>query len=109
MEGILLDGRHGRLWLCKKHEGHALGIILEERVDGRLVERLLLFREAQNLEWVDPDKTTVVFSLAVKTKGALEGTMHDIECDLCDAKRTWWMDKKITISMLALLYAGKSK
>jgi len=106
MDGILTDGRVGRLWLCKKHEGHALGVILVVQVNRHLVERLLLFRESINFGENNGKKTVVLPS--IKTKGFVEGTMHDIECDLCDAKRTWWMDKKITMSLLAPLYAEKA-
>jgi hypothetical protein len=102
MDGILTDGRAGKLWMCKRHEGHALGIILSQLKDGCVVERLLLFREAVNFG-EDHKRKTVVLP-PTKTKGFVEGTMHDIECDLCDAKRTWWTDKKIAISLLAPMY-----
>jgi hypothetical protein len=107
MDAILLDGRHGRLWLCKKHEGHALGIILRETIDGHPVERLLVFRSSLYLEKYEPKKIAIL--PPIKIIGLVEGTIHDIECDLCDAKRTWWMDKKITISMLAPLYVKAVK
>ena len=102
MDGILADGRIGKLWMCKRQDGHVLGIILFEKMDGRAVERLLLFRSSMMLGENNSKKTVVL--PPVKTMGLAEGTMHDIECDVCDAKRTWWMDKKITISLLAPLY-----
>jgi hypothetical protein len=104
MDGILTDGRHGKLWMCKRKDGHVLGIILEDKKDGHMVERLLLFRAAKSLDFVEPDTGTVAFNSQTKTIALIEGTTHDIECDLCDSKRTWWMDKKITLGLLAPLY-----
>ena len=101
MDGILNDGQRGRLWMCKKNNGHALGIII---IDKHSIERLLLFREARSLDFVRTGITTVVFSTATKTKCIADGTIHDIECEICGAKRTWWMDKKITISLIAPMY-----
>jgi hypothetical protein len=97
MDGILADGRIGKLWMCKRQDGHALGIILSERG----MERLLLFRVSPNLD-IQDEKIVLIPSSVVL--GIVEGTMHDIECNLCGAKRTWWMDKKITISLLAPMY-----
>ncbi|MBI5964913.1 MAG: hypothetical protein HY863_15650 [Chloroflexi bacterium] len=97
MDGQITDGRTGRLWMCKKHEGHPLGIILNE--NGR--ERLLLFRMAINVE---RDNVKIIVLPPMVVMGLVEGTMYDIECNLCGAKRTWWIDKKITISLLAPMY-----
>ena len=98
MDGILTDGRAGRLWMCKRHEGHALGIILNE--NGQ--ERLLLFRMAINVAKINNERILTLPPMVVM--GLVEGTMHDIECNLCGARRTWWIDKKITISLLAPMY-----
>lgn len=101
MDGILVDGRVGKLWMCKRDDGHALGIILFEKIDGRAVERLLLFRSSMAFG-VNMKKTVALPPM--KTMGLAEGTIHDIECDVCGAKRTWWMDKKIALSLLAPMY-----
>lgn len=89
MDGILTDGRTGKLWTCSKHSGHALGLLLRVEVDGHFVDRLLLFRETVDVGEVNSKKTVALPVL--KTRGYVEGTVHDIECDLCTAKRTWWM------------------
>ena len=70
MDGILADGRKGTIWLCKKNNGHALGLVVNDK--------LVLFRhavEANNLG-------------AGVTLGSVD-SMNDIECDICNAKRTW--------------------
>lgn len=97
MDGILSNGQRGRVWMCKKKNGHALGIII---VDRQLVEHLLLFRKASDVEPVG----MVKFSDNVKTIGAVEGTVHEIECDICGSKRTWWMDKRIAVNLLAPMF-----
>lgn len=104
MDGILVDGRTGKLWLCERH-GHALGMIMTVPMNGRFVEGLLLFREAVRVGKVNGNETVML--PLVQTKGFLEGTMHNIECELCDHKRTWWMDSKIVTKLIAPLYGGE--
>lgn len=90
MDGILSDGRTGKLWLCKKKDGHALGIVLRVRSHGVLLDRLLLFREAVDFD--EPSESKLVHLPAdVKTMGFAEGTYHDIPCSVCEAERTWYM------------------
>jgi hypothetical protein len=82
MDGILMDGRTGKLWMCRKDQGHVLGIILSTRMDDHFVDQLVLFRHAVLPEFVTEEGTVMA---------TVEGTMHNIECDLCHTKRTWWM------------------
>lgn len=89
MDGILNDGRKGRLWLCQGKKGHALGILVRAKVEDRFVQQLLLFRESVQIGEADRDAKAILLK-STKTLGFVEGTMHDIECDHCDAKRTWW-------------------
>lgn len=88
MDGILSDGRVGRLWMCKRHGGHALGLhIREKQNSGAWLDLLVEFRAAVE---IDPAMDKVDLS-NVMTSGTLEGTKRDIECTICDAKRTWYM------------------
>lgn len=89
MDGVLSDGRTGKLWTCNKHSGHALGLLMRVRVEGHFVDRLLLFRETCDVGEFNEKKTVTL--PALKTMGFVEGTMHDIQCDLCGETRTWWM------------------
>jgi hypothetical protein len=89
MDGILLDGRTGKLWTCSKASGHVLGLLMRIEVDGRMVDQLLLFRHTINVGDAKHHKTVLLPE--VKTIGFPEGTVHDIECELCEQKRTWWM------------------
>lgn len=82
MDGIVtVNGYTGRLWLCKREGGHALGLRVKMHREGLFVERLLLFQEAVFVEATE----------AAKGRGMVEGTMFDIECSICGVKRTWWM------------------
>jgi len=100
MDGVLNDGRTGKLWMCKKHDGHALGIVVK---DEHFVDRLLLFREAVT---IDDQRKVISFPL-VRIIGSPEGTMRDIECDICGSRRTWWIDRKKVAILLSPLY-GKT-
>ena len=95
MDGILADGRSGRLWMCKKNQGHALGIVLKIMVNDCFVDQLFLFRHAVLPQFA---------SIEGKVMTTVEGTSHDIECDLCGAKRTWWMDRKLVGGLIGSLY-----
>lgn len=88
MDGILSDGRVGRLWMCKRHGGHALGLhIREKQESGAWLDLLVEFRAA-----VEVDPAIGKMDLAnVMTSGTLEGTKRDIECTICESKRTWYM------------------
>ena len=92
MDGMLTDGRIGRLWTCSKGSSHVLGVILHLELEGQFTDQLLLFRATVNINTGDVNGKPVALP-DVKTRGFLEGTMHDIECDLCNAKRTWWMGR----------------
>jgi len=84
MDGIKVDGLTGRLWMCKRKDGHALGVIVTISVPDGLVEHLYLFRNSVLAEFANSE---------AKIIGHVEGTMHDIECTMCKAKRTWWEGK----------------
>lgn len=88
MDGILADGRIGKLWMCKKHNGHALGLhIREKQESGAWLDLLVEFRAA-----VEVDHTLERVDLSnVMTSGTLEGTKRGIECTICESKRTWYM------------------
>jgi hypothetical protein len=100
MDGILSDGRKGELWFCQKYDGHVLGITVK---DNNSVKRLLLFHEAVKYT-PQEQKTLFIFHDTTKVRGTVEGTMYDIECTCCKAKRTWWMDRSLVASLLAPLY-----
>lgn len=83
MDGAV-KGLTGRLWMCKRKDGHVLGLVVTVSVPDGLIEQLYLFRNAVMAESVGRDASVL---------GHAEGTMHDIECTLCSAKRTWWEGK----------------
>ena len=82
MDGITIAGQTGRLWLCKKEDGHALGLRVKVYVEGLLVEQLMLFRNAVMPQFAPSE---------AKSMGFAEGTHYDIPCDICGSTRTWWM------------------
>lgn len=93
MDGKIVNGLQGKLWLCKKDEGHVLGIIVRTSIEDRCFDRLLLFREAREkiVAIRDDEPPMVYFQADISTMGYAEGTHHDIPCSLCNAKRTWWI------------------
>lgn len=78
MDGVLQDGRAGKLWMCKKEDGHVLGLHVRVSNNGLKLDKLLLFRNAVLPECLDE----------AQVMGTVE-SMEDIECSLCDAERTW--------------------
>lgn len=81
---VMVNGQTGRLWLCKRHDGHALGLRVKVQREGLSVEQLMLFREAVMPECVQTEARHLCFA---------EGTAHTIECSICRARRTWWMSE----------------
>lgn len=91
MDGMIVGSEHkGRLWLCKKTEGHILGLIVVTQHEGHCIDRLLLLREATDFSKPDEGKP-VYLPADIKVMGFPEGTMHEIECSICQEKRTWWI------------------
>lgn len=83
MDGIVMvNGQSGRLWMCSREGGHALGLRVKMQREGLFIEQLMLFRNA-----VMPD----CVQTEAKQLGFAEGTTHTIECSICGSKRTWWM------------------
>jgi hypothetical protein len=101
MDGVLSDGQKGKLWFCKRHDGHALGLRVRVSTSDGFRERLLLFREAVPVEMGRLDLS------AVKVKAKLDNMTPDVECEICGAMRTWWADKT-ALNILGTLY-GKEK
>jgi hypothetical protein len=90
MDGILTDGRTGKLWMCKKHEGHALGLHVRElQESGAWLDLLLEFREAVRVGECKDNATVALPDVMIS--GVVEGTKRDIECTICAARRTWFM------------------
>ncbi len=92
MDGVMSDGRKGKLWMCRREHGHALGIVIDSK--------LLLFRSAL----VVPSGVHEMALPMMRGKGFVEGTMRDIECELCESKRTWYMSEKAVAQLLGPLY-----
>ena len=68
-----------KVWKCPN--GHILGLARRQKVNGRWVTRLLLYREA-----VD----TAAERLAeVDVVAAIEGAALDVRCSVCGAVRSW--------------------
>ena len=84
MAGNLGNLKH---WTCEN--GHVLGVIRRDKAhtdSGRefWVSRLMLFREAVDLETVQPENVDVM--------ALIEGTTLDVRCSVpgCGCSRTWW-------------------
>jgi len=84
-----MDGKLDKLkqWKCEK--GHVLGVIRRDRdttESGRefWVSRLMLFRQAVNLDAVKAENVDVM--------ALIEGTTLDVKCSVpgCGSSRTWW-------------------
>lgn len=84
-----MDGKLGKLkqWTCAN--GHVLGVIRRDRdvtENGRefWVSRLMLFRQAVDLEAVKAENVDVM--------ALIEGTTLDVRCSVsgCECSRTWW-------------------
>jgi len=73
-----------RPWLCRKQDGHVLGLLVEVVMDGCITENLLFFRNAVLAEFIESE---------ARIMGRAEGTTHDIECSMCEAERTFWIGK----------------
>lgn len=84
MDGITVNGLTGRLWMCKRRDGHVLGLVVTVSAPDGLMDHLYLFRNSVKAECADGEAQIL---------GHVEGTMYDIECTLCDAKRTWYEGK----------------
>lgn len=85
MNGIRVNGLTGRLWMCKRKDGHALGLIVMTSMLDGLVEQLYLFRNS--VETVSMTETDA------KIMCRVDGTVHDIECEICGTRRTWYEGK----------------
>ena len=98
MDGVLADGRKGKLWFCKRHDGHALGLRIFVPIANKdYMERLLLFNCAVSVVNGAIDLSDV------RVKAKLDGTALDIECEICGAKRTWWSEQT-ALNLLEALY-----
>lgn len=84
-----MDGKLDKLkqWTCAN--GHVLGVIRRDRdvtENGRefWVSRLMLFRQAVDLEAVRAENVDVM--------ALIEGTTLDVKCSVpgCGCSRTWW-------------------
>lgn len=83
-DAITVDGIIGRLWMCKRKDGHILGIVVAVCIPNvGMIEHLYVFRQAVSLD--EKDQAQIL--------GRVEGTVYDIACTLCDAKRTWYEGK----------------
>ena len=98
MDGILSDGRKGKLFFCKRHDGHALGIVLDKQ--------LLLFRSALVFSHAIYDKSGVI-EISPRSIIGRPKIMDGIECDICGATRTW-RQEGLAEDILGSLY-GKEK
>jgi hypothetical protein len=76
VSGDQLGGRRLKPWRCRR--GHVLGMVERVRVNGRHVDRLLLYRRAI----VEGDGTVEVMAV-------VQGTVLDVRCSICGAVRTW--------------------
>lgn len=84
-----MDG--AKQWKCER--GHVLGMVQRVKVEGYFISRLLLYREAIDLNangsMGDVDVMAVV-----------EGTVLDVKCSLCEAVRPWYMGRDVIERMM---------
>lgn len=78
-----MDGLDGmKQWRCKN--GHVLGIVQRVKVSERWTTRLMLFRQAIDLEAArNFDDVEVIANI--------EGTTLDVRCSVCNAVRSWYI------------------
>lgn len=74
------DGAKYKLWRCRN--GHVMGMAVRERVEGRHVHRLLLYRQAVAYEGEPPAEVDVI--------ALVEGTALEIRCSVCGEVRAWY-------------------
>ena len=92
MDGVV-NGKKGSLFFCRRRDGHVLGLKVRVLTEHGFEDRLLLFRHA-----------VVAGDLSqAQVLAKLVGTTHDIECEVCGSRRTWWNDRPV-LSALGALY-----
>jgi hypothetical protein len=69
-------GRRLKPWRCRRE--HVLGMVERVQINGRHVDRLLLYRRA-----------IVEGEGAVEVMAVAQGTVLDVRCSVCGAVRTW--------------------
>lgn len=77
-----MDGM--KTWKCRN--GHVLGVVQRVKAGGFHVARLLLYREAVDLN--AHGNMGEVDVMAV-----VEGTVLDVKCSICEAVRPWYMGR----------------
>ncbi|HFC09052.1 MAG TPA: hypothetical protein ENJ54_04225 [Chloroflexi bacterium] len=83
-----------KVWKCPN--GHILGLARRQKVNGRWVTRLLLYREAVDTAAERPAEVDVV--------AAIEGTALDVRCSVCGAVRSWSVGQDALERLLASVY-----
>lgn len=96
MDGVLLDGRKGIIWFCKKN-GHAVGLMVEDVKNDLHVKKLVVFRDAI------PVVDGIVDLSKAKVHGVAEGT-YKFNCTCCEQEVTWNIDHNFVIGLLAPMY-----
>jgi predicted RNA-binding protein with EMAP domain len=100
-----LDGVTGKLWMCKREHGHALGLVVTVTEHGRQVGKLMLFRQAVTVG--EGAKHAMMTLPPTPVIGLLEGTMKNVECSVCQSKRSWYVSAEAVGVLLAPLYGEK--
>ena len=82
----------GEAWYCPG--GHVLGVMKEVTVTGEGHPwRMDVLYKLRNAQIGDPGKAMVTVPVnAIDSR--VEGTVHDITCDICGGQRTWWMGQR---------------
>ncbi len=88
-----------KAWRCPN--GHILGLAQREKVDGRWVTRLALYREA-----VDP---TADAPAEVDVVAVVDGSALDVRCSVCGAVRSWSVGQDALMRFLEVYFGAHGR
>jgi len=86
-------------WRCPN--GHILGMAQREKVDGRWVTRLALYREA-----IDPDAARPA---EVDVVAVVDGAALDVRCSVCGAVRSWSVGQDALMRFLEVYFRAHGR
>jgi len=89
----------GKDWKCPN--GHILGQASREKVNGRWITRLALYREA-----IDPHAT---LPAEVDVVAVVDGAALDVRCSVCGAVRSWSVGQDALMRFLEVYFGSHGR
>lgn len=86
-----------KAWKCPN--GHTLGVARREKIGGRWLTRLALYREAVDETANDGDSPSAPDVIAI-----VDGAAIDVQCSICGATRTWSVGQDALEHLLDVFY-----